>query len=188
MSSDGIRGLLRPLAVRVANSIARAVVQLVDDATGLQGLQLGVLDGEDLDECERFQEYGFYSVPLVGAEAVVVFPNGDRGHPLVVAVDDRRYRPTGGDAGEVCVYNHTGANVKITAAGDIVLTPAAGKKIKLGSASADLGVALWSDLQTLADAIDGAVVVAGDGGASLKSTLMAALAAWPTCSSKVNAE
>lgn len=102
---DELARLIRPLQTRVANSIARAVVQLVDDGKTLQSLQVGVLDGEDLDDAERFQPFGFSSVPYPGAEAVVVFPNGDRAHALVVAVDDRAYRPTGLPAGTVCVYS-----------------------------------------------------------------------------------
>lgn len=114
-----VERLLRPLKVRVANSIARAVVQLVDDSTKLQILQLGVLAGEDVDDAERFQEYGFSSNPLPGAEAVVVFPNGDRAHALVVAVDDRRYRPAAGAPGEVVVYNHAGASIRLKADGTV---------------------------------------------------------------------
>jgi phage baseplate assembly protein V len=124
-----IRQLLRPLATRVANSIARAVVQLVDDGKNLQHLQVGILAGEDGDDAEHHQAYGFSSVPLAGAEAVVVFPNGDRGHPLVVAVSDRRHRPTGGEPGEVTVYNHTGAKILMTEDGDIEVTPAPGRVV-----------------------------------------------------------
>jgi phage gp45-like len=40
------------------------------------------------------------------AEAVVLFVGGLRDHPLVVSVDDRRYRKTGLAAGEVALYNH----------------------------------------------------------------------------------
>lgn len=127
-----IAQLIRPLQVRVANSIARAVVQLVDDGTKLQLVQLGVLAGEDIDDAERFQGYGFSSVPLPGAEAVVLFPNGDRAHPLVVAVDDRRYRPIDGEVGDVVVYNAAGATVRLKADGDIVLTPASGRQVQLG--------------------------------------------------------
>lgn len=103
--------LLRPMQVRVANSIARAVVRLADDGRALQLVQLGVLAGEDLDDCERFQPFGFSSVPYPGAEAVVLFPNGDRGHPLVVVVDDRRYRPTGLAPGTACVYSPVGVRL-----------------------------------------------------------------------------
>jgi phage baseplate assembly protein V len=128
--------LMRPLATRIANSVARAVVKLADDAKKLQILQVGALADETIDGAEHHQSYGFSSVPLAGAEAVVVFPNGDRSHPLVIAVSDRRYRPTGGQAGQVTVYNHTGAKVTLTADGDIVLQPATGRSVLAGSSSA----------------------------------------------------
>jgi phage baseplate assembly protein V len=127
-----IHHLLRPLATRMANMVARGVVQLVNDATKLQLLQLGVLAGETVEGdkgAEHFQSYGFSSVPLVGAEAVVIFPNGDRSHPLVIATSDRRYRPTGGQPGEVVVYNNTGAKITITKDGDIKVRAAAGRQI-----------------------------------------------------------
>jgi phage baseplate assembly protein V len=124
-----IRELIRPLSTRIANGAARAVVELTDDGPKLQLLQVGVLAGETLDDAEHFQPYGFSSVPLGGAEAVVVFPNGDRAHPLVVVVSDRRYRPVGGEPGEVTVYNHTGAKVTITKDGDIKIQAAAGREV-----------------------------------------------------------
>ncbi|HET7500658.1 MAG TPA: phage baseplate assembly protein, partial [Kofleriaceae bacterium] len=108
MSKDFLRDLnhhvMRPIANRIANSIARCVVQLVSDEKTLQALQIGVLSGETIDHAEHYQPYGFTSVPLPGSsdgvpEGVVVFPNGDRSHPLVVVVSDRRHRPTGGQPG-----------------------------------------------------------------------------------------
>ena len=96
--------LIRPIKVRLANSIARAVVQVVDDSTKMQLLQLGVLADENVEDAEHFGSYGFNSVPKVGAEAVVLFPNGDRAHGLVVAVGDRRFRPTDWAPGEVGMY------------------------------------------------------------------------------------
>jgi len=128
-----LANLVRPLQLRIANSIARAVIQRASDSGGIQILQLGVLPGEDIDDAERFQGYGFSSVPLPGAEAVVIFPNGDRGHPLVVAVDDRRHRPTGGEPGSVTVYNHTGAKIIMEADGDIEVQPAPGREVYIRS-------------------------------------------------------
>ena len=46
---DQLRNLLRPLATRVANSIARGVVQLVDDGKNPQLPQLCVLAVETVD-------------------------------------------------------------------------------------------------------------------------------------------
>lgn len=103
-----INALLAPVRRRLDNMIARAVVTLVDDTKKLQVLQLSVLADETRDGCERFQEYGFTSVPVAGAEAVVVFVSGYRDHPLVLAVDDRTKRKTGLQPGEVAIYNHQG--------------------------------------------------------------------------------
>lgn len=122
---DQLRHLLRPLRMAIANSIARAVVTLVADGKRLQLVQIGDLEGGPYDDCERFQQYGFSSVPLAGAEAVVIFPNGDRSRALVVAVDDRRYRPTGGQAGDVFLYNDQGTLIRIR-----------GTEIRLGSQAA----------------------------------------------------
>lgn len=168
-----LRHLLRPLSNRIANSIARAVVQVVNDGTKLQSLQLGVLDGEDVDDGERFCQYGFTSIPLTGAEAVVLFPNGDRGHPLVVAVDDRRHRPTGGEAGEVVVYNHVGASVRLTKDGDIVVTCKAGRTVTVNDGSGGAALALAGELASLKSAIAAWAPVGGDGGASLKAVFSA---------------
>lgn len=130
---EQLRHLVQPVAIRVANLAARAVVQVVNDTAAHQVVQLGVLDGESLDDCENFQGYGFSSVPLSGAEAVAIFPNGDRAHPLIVATDDRRHRPTGLSAGEVAVYNDAGAMVKLTVDGDIEVIPASGRKVLVKS-------------------------------------------------------
>lgn len=168
--------LLRPLKTRIANSIARAVVQNVSNGTKMQLLQLGVLDGEDIDDCENFQGYGFCSVPLPGAEAVVIFPNGDRGHPLVVGIEDRRHRPTEWEPGETGTYNNAGAVMHHKADGTT--------EIHGGGTAAEL--AYFVALEQLKDIFTTAWVVApNDGGAALKT----ALEAWsPTGTTKLKAE
>lgn len=121
--------LAQRLANRMRNIAARAVVQLVDDGRKLQMLQVGALADEDIEDAEHHQPYGFSSVPLSGAEAVVVFPNGDRSHPLVISVSDRRHRPTEGEPGEVTMYSHTGAKCRFMANGDIEIQPAPGGEV-----------------------------------------------------------
>jgi phage baseplate assembly protein V len=115
----GLDKLLAPLRVRIANLVARAVVQLVNDGAKLQVLQLGVLDGETREAAERVQQYGFTSHPLPGAEAVVLSVGGRRDHLLVVAVDDRRHRKAGLGEGEVALYNHAGVSVLLRADGTV---------------------------------------------------------------------
>lgn len=129
LSVGDIWKMMRPLATRVNNMVARAVVQLVDDGRKLQMMQMGVLADEDVPDAEHFQSYGFSSVPLPGAEAVMLFPNGDRAHPLVIAASDRRYRPIGGVGGQVDIYHYKGAKVTMLDSGDIEVTPGPGGEV-----------------------------------------------------------
>lgn len=105
--SSNISRTLKYLASRQRNMIMRGRVTLVDDTRKLQALQVSLLgDGNDTpDDIERFQQYGFTSKPFAKAEAVVLFPGGDRSHGLCVAVGDRRYRLTGLVDGEVALYD-----------------------------------------------------------------------------------
>lgn len=123
---EQVARLVRPIATRTANMIARGVVQLADDDKKAQLLQLGVLFGETVDNAEHFQQYGFSSVPLAGAEVVMLFPNGDRSHPLVIATTDRSSRPTGGDPGDVTLYHYKGAKVLMLDNGDVEIQPGPG--------------------------------------------------------------
>lgn len=190
MDLSSLNRLLAPLRNQVANLVARAVVKLVNDSGGLQVMQLGVLAGETRDGCERVQNYGLSSKPVAGAEAVVLFVGGHRDHPLIVAVDDRRYRPTGLEDGDVCLYGK-GSERVLLKDGRIVVTSA---DVRLGSDSAADYVALASlvstELGKLKTAITNAAVTAGDGGAVFKTNLLAALTNWPAsvAAGKVKAE
>lgn len=119
MDLRSLSKILAPIRARIANLVSRAVVQLVNDEANVQLLQLGVLADETRDEVERIQEYGFTSVPLPGAEAVVLWVGGRRDHGLVIATDDRRHRLAGLQPGEVAIYNHAGASVVLHIDGTI---------------------------------------------------------------------
>lgn len=177
--------LLRPIRVALANSIARAVVQLVDDAKKQQMAQLGVLEGEDVDDAEHFQPYGFSSVPFPGAEAIVIFPGGDRGHPLVPVVADRRYRPTGGQAGEVVLYTDEGDQVRL-GRGHVISLSTTGQ-VKLGSTSASSGVIKGGQRdtaeQTFLTALStyvSAIAAVADPGGTATAAMTAAITAFKT--------
>lgn len=96
------------LTRRIRLAIGRGVLNVVDDALRLQGLQITALADETWDRVERFQEYGFTSNPLPGAEAIIASVGGRRNHAVAVAVDDRRYRKRNLLAGEVALYTHLG--------------------------------------------------------------------------------
>lgn len=89
---------------RVRLMVGRAILAAVSDAGAIQTAQARLLADETHDDMERVQEYGFTSVPLPGAEGVVVFVGGNRDHGLIIATDERRYRPKGLQSGEVALY------------------------------------------------------------------------------------
>ena len=99
-----VERMMWPLKRRVLLMVGRAVLRLVDDAPGIQVVQVEAMKDEIIDGPERIQQYGMSSRPLPGAEAVVLSCGGVRQHSLVVAVDDRRHRVRGLEEGEVCLY------------------------------------------------------------------------------------
>lgn len=123
---DVINRMLAPLRARLANMVARAVLLRVDDSAKIQVVQIGMLEDEVRSDLERIQQFGLTSVPQANAEAVAIFVGGRRDHGFVVAVDDRRYRPTGLQPGEVALYDASGSLVLLKANGDIELTPKSG--------------------------------------------------------------
>lgn len=97
--------MIAALARRLRLLIGRAVITAIRDELKMQELQLTALDGETLDNVERFEEYGLTSRPLAGAEAVIAAVAGVRDHAVVVALGDRRHRPRGVlGAGDVALY------------------------------------------------------------------------------------
>lgn len=103
--------LLGPIRHRLAHLVARALVTLVNDATKMQTLQLGLLADEALDGAEHWQPYGFTYKPHAGAEALVLAVGGHRAHSVVIACADRRYRLTSLEDGEVALYTDEGDKV-----------------------------------------------------------------------------
>lgn len=100
--------------------VTKALVELVDDETTMQSLQLSGLADVVRDKVERLQQYGFSSVPEPGAEAIVLHVGGNASNPVVIVVDDPRYRPTGLAEGESCMYTlANGVRVLCKADGEI---------------------------------------------------------------------
>lgn len=110
MTND-VRKFLDPLVRRVRLALGRGIVKLVNDAAGIQKIQLSLMQNETRSNIERFMEYGFSSHPLTGAEAAVIFMGGNRDHGIIIAVDDRRYRLKNLEAGEVALYTDEGDSI-----------------------------------------------------------------------------
>lgn len=112
--------LFATLARRIRLIASRAVLRLVDDAGGLQLVQLTLLADETRDGVERFQDYGLTSRPHPGAEGVAIALGGSRDHLVAIRIDDRRYRLRALAAGEVALYDDLGHQVHLTRAGIVI--------------------------------------------------------------------
>ncbi|AWT21332.1 phage baseplate assembly protein V [Klebsiella grimontii] len=93
---------------RLRLMVDRALVRIVTDSLGRQNLQVQSLADETNDDVERFQNYGFTSVPPAGSEAIVVAVGGRRGGLVAIAVEDKGSRPRGGEEGDVILYHQEG--------------------------------------------------------------------------------
>ena len=165
MMHEMIQRSLAPLARRMRLMVARAVVRLVNDDTLAQSLQLDLLADESADAVERFQGYGFTSVPHAGAEAVVVFVGGARSHGIIVQVEDRRYRLTGLQPGEVALFDDLGNVVKlgrnglaITGASKVLVTA---PQVTVNSDQVQLGGAGGAAVARVGDSVAGGVITSG---------------------------
>lgn len=114
--------MIDALRRRVQMMLARGVVALADDSTQAQSLQIDLLADETHEGVERFCDYGFSSVPLAGAEAIVAFVGGLRSHGIAIKVEDRRYRPRDLEAGEVTLYDDQGQRVHLTRDGLLIVS------------------------------------------------------------------
>lgn len=108
---DQLDAFLAPMRRRISLMVSRAVIKLVNDQGAVQLNQLLLLKDEIRDDVERFQQYGFTSVPKPGAEALVCFVGGDRQHGVVVATEDRRFRIKNLQPGEVAIYTDEGDKI-----------------------------------------------------------------------------
>lgn len=161
---DQIRAMIRPLRNRIDNMVARGVVTLVNNAVKMQKIQVGIQEGETADDVEHFQPFGFKSVPLAGAESVLLFVGGDRNAPVAVVTDDRRHRPTGWDDGEAGTFNAFSAQMHHKADGTTEIT----------GGGAAIPLATKADLDKLLTVLNNWIPVATDGGLALQTALLLA--------------
>jgi phage baseplate assembly protein V len=124
-----MRAALDRVASRVRLMVSRFVLQSVNDAAKLQSVQIMALEGQVRDLVERFQQYGYTSVPHPGAEGIAVSLGGNTDHMVVINVDDRRYRLTGLQEGEVALYTDEGDKIVLKRGRNIEVT--AGTKVTL---------------------------------------------------------
>jgi phage baseplate assembly protein V len=158
---------LKSIRDRVMLTVARGVVRLVNDATKLQSAQVSLMAREVRDGIERFQNYGFTAKPHPGAEGVVVFVGGNRDHGLLIAVDDRRYRLTALEDGEVAIYTDEGDKIHLKRGNEIEVTTAtltvnASTLVQMTAPNIELNAATMLTVNSPLSVFSGDLQAAGD--------------------------
>lgn len=103
---------IRSVSNRLRLSIAKALIQSVDDSNALQLLELKVFKDEVIGNIERIQNYGFTSNPPKNSETVVAEVAGARDNLIALVVDSAANRIKNLLAGEVAFYSQYGQVIK----------------------------------------------------------------------------
>ena len=152
--------------------VARGIVKLVQDS-GLQLMQLDLLDEETRDGVERVQNYGHRGHPPQGSTVATVAVAGSRDHLVVVACEHPDYVPPL-ESGESAMYAMFGQLFKMDKEGNVTLTckdfniqasgnvTAAAAGNYTATAGSNLGISA-----------SGGMSMHGEGGASLTGGLQA---------------
>ncbi len=69
--------LIRPITNKIFLLLGRAVLMAINNSEDTQKIQVIALADETISDIERFQEYGFETYPIPGAEAFIGFLNGN---------------------------------------------------------------------------------------------------------------
>lgn len=118
---------------KIANLIARGILNLTNDAGKTQTVQVSLLADEVRDGIEHVYEYGFTSNPIAGAEAITTFINGNKDNGVVTTIYDKRYRPRDLQPGEVMLHTHETPRVYLKKDNKILVTCSAEIKIQCGN-------------------------------------------------------
>lgn len=89
----------------------RGVLTLVKAAGAVQLVQLDGLAGEQLQDAELFQDYGYTSNPPAGTMAIVLPIGGRTAHGIVIATEHGSYRLKNLQSGEVAIYTDEGDSI-----------------------------------------------------------------------------
>lgn len=117
---EAIRRALDPINRKLRMIAGRAVLSLMSDAFTAQ---VKAMDSEVRDGAEIFQQYGFRSQPLPGAEGILLSLGGNRDHTVILCMDDRRYTVTL-EGGECALYDDLGKYIVLKRDGSIVVKAA----------------------------------------------------------------
>lgn len=152
--------------------VARGIVKLVQDS-GLQLMQLDLLDEETRDGVERVQNYGHRGHPPQGSTVATVAVAGSRDHLVVVACEHPDYVPPL-ESGESAMYAMFGQLFKMDKEGNVTLVC---KDFNIQASGNVTAAAAGNYTATaggnLGISASGGMSMHGEGGASLTGGLQA---------------
>lgn len=123
--------------------MVRMTMNKANDNPFMQTMDFDGMNSDGRKGVERVQGYGFSAVPLPrdeggasgkgaggqgegnkgpAAEAIAFFMGGQRNHPVILNVDDRRHRPMGMKPGENAQYDDIGQMSLLRRAGAFLLS------------------------------------------------------------------
>ena len=92
----------------MATMIGRCILSALDSSSGVQAASVTIMADEEMKGVEYMEPYGFTSVPLQGAEGVVLNVGSRRGSCVVVSLGNRKFRLKSLKSGEVALYTDEG--------------------------------------------------------------------------------
>lgn len=111
--------MIREIDARIRRALGgvrlafRGVITLVKAAGAVQLVQLDGMSGEQLQDTELFQHYGFTSNPPVGTMAIVLPLGGKTAHGIIIATEHGSYRLKNLAGGETAIYSDEGDHVHL---------------------------------------------------------------------------
>lgn len=90
----------------------RAVLTALTTAGPVVLVQADATAGEQLQDNELMQHYGFTSAPPAGSMGVVIPIGGKTAHGIIIATEHGTYRVKNLANGEVCLYTQLNANAE----------------------------------------------------------------------------
>jgi phage gp45-like len=125
------RSTVRDAAHRAYLAVTRGTLKKTADDKFWQYADINLFSGETIKNVERIQQYGITTRPLPEkddkdkhpAEVIVAFLGGNRAHPMIFGIDDRRHRLKNLQEGEMAIYDDQGQRIHIKRSTISIETP-----------------------------------------------------------------
>jgi phage gp45-like len=167
---------MRKVWSRLHGLVFRGVVDSAEDSAQKPVVKVNFLSDRVTDEIEYMQPQGVFFLPVKDAEGLLLAPAGDRASAVEIAAQKRSDTPGGSGIGE------GEGGLYYAGTFQVFLDDAGLVHLGGGKSAADfvaLAAKVTTELTAIKTALSGAAIVPLDGGASLKSTMLAALATFP---------